>query len=65
MGESGPGIFEAFRHPHKTVFVEEGDETSVRLVLFTEEYLVVAGETVKEGHDFVACFRVNNFVDVR
>lgn len=34
-GESGPDIFEAIRHPHKTVGVEGGDETSVRLVLFT------------------------------
>jgi hypothetical protein len=63
--ESGPDIIEAFGYPHKTVGAEEGDETGVCLVLLAKENLVETRETVKEGCDFAAYCRVNNFVNVR
>jgi hypothetical protein len=64
-GECGPNILVPFVHPHETIGAEGCDETGIHLVLFAEIYLVVARETIKQGHDLIACCRIDDFVDAR
>lgn len=55
-------IVEAFEHVNKIVRVDGCYKTYFDHVLFPHVYLVIVGEVVMEGNDFVSCGIIDYFV---
>jgi hypothetical protein len=63
--ECGPNVLKSLRHSDESVHAEGCYETGACLVFLLHIYLMVAGEAIKERHDFAPGCTIDDFVDPR